>query len=88
MPDLNPPAAGLRRLWNNSKQPSKVQVAIPPGDVLEVSEALAEQLAAQDPHLQDAPAQQAEVVHDATGITTPADTAEQITKAVKGKRVR
>ena len=87
MPDLTPPAAGLRRLWNNSKQPSKVQVAIPPGDVLEVSEDVALQLVAQDAHLQDAPGSTVVVTVDASGLD-PAATADEIVKATKGKRAR
>jgi hypothetical protein len=80
MPDLTPPAAGLRRIWNNSKQASKVSVQIPPGEVLAVSEGLAEQLALQDSHLQPVPY----VVTEAES----AQVAEDVARAVKGKRAR
>jgi len=85
MPDLTPPAGGLRRIWNNSKQASKVSVQIPPGEVLEVSEGLAEQLALQDSHLQPVPA-----VVEVVVVTEaePAQVAEDVARAVKGKRAR
>lgn len=48
---MNPPQSGLRRLFNNSKRAAKVSVIVPPGDELEVSEDVAAQLTAADPHI-------------------------------------
>lgn len=84
MPDLTPPAAGLRRLWNNSKQAAKVQVQIPPGDVFEVSEELAEQLQSADPHLQPAP-QLAIVVTDPPAV---AEIVAEVDKVARRGRAR
>lgn len=45
---LNPPEAGLRRLYNRSKQTAKVTINVAPGDELAVSDDVAAQLAAGD----------------------------------------
>lgn len=50
---MNPPTAGLRPLWNNSKQPAKVSVIVAPGDALVVSDDLAGQLQAYSTHFED-----------------------------------
>ena len=52
---LNAPIPGLRPLHYNSNQPSRVELRVPPGDVLIVSEAVAAQLQAADSHFRDAP---------------------------------
>lgn len=45
----------MRRLVNDSRDVAKVAVSIPPGDSLEVSEALADQLTGQASSLRDDP---------------------------------
>ena len=50
---LKPPTPGLRALFHNSISPAKVQVSIPPGDVLHVSEELAVQLRTTSTHFED-----------------------------------
>jgi hypothetical protein len=50
---MNPPAPGLRRLWLNAASPAKVSLSVPPGSVLEVSDDVARQLIAADPHFRD-----------------------------------
>jgi len=47
---LNPPEAGLHRLRYDSKSVAKVQLAVQPGDELVVSDDVAKQLVAADPH--------------------------------------
>ncbi|WP_028192943.1 hypothetical protein [Salinispora pacifica] len=51
---LTPPAAGLKRLRHNAISPTRVEVTVPAGDELEVSDAVAAQLRAADPHFQPA----------------------------------
>lgn len=42
---LKPPTPGLRRLFNGSNSTVRVEILVPAGDTLEVSDAVAEQLA-------------------------------------------
>jgi hypothetical protein len=51
---LNQIQPGLRALVHNSIQPAKVQLAIPPGDTLIVSDEVAAQLQAANTHFVDA----------------------------------
>lgn len=88
---LNPPTAGLRPLFNRSKQPAKVSIVIAPGEQLAVSDELAEQLIAASPAIADiaasdapkgAPASElaeeaaAEVAPDAAEVQAPAPKAK------------
>jgi len=49
---LREPAAGLRRIRHNANSPKRVELIIPGGDELAVSDDLAAQLAAADSHFQ------------------------------------
>lgn len=51
---LTTPRPTLRRLRLDAVSPAKVSLVVPPGDVLEVSEDVAAQLVAGDPHFRDA----------------------------------
>lgn len=42
---LKPPTPGLRRLFNGSNSTARVEILVPAGDTLEVSDVVAEQLA-------------------------------------------
>lgn len=56
---MRAPRPVLRKLHNNSQDVARVALVIPPGDELEVSEAVAGQLQAGSGQLQDGPAPQA-----------------------------
>ena len=67
---MRTPTPGLRRFVNNSQDVAKVQLVIPPGDELEVSDAVAAQLETgpgnfDDPA--DVPERRPQVVKDADG---------------------
>ncbi|HEX6968105.1 MAG TPA: hypothetical protein VF174_04725 [Micromonosporaceae bacterium] len=49
---LREPVPGLRRIHHNANSPKRVELIVPAGDVLEVSEQVAAQLQAADPHFQ------------------------------------
>lgn len=49
---LREPAPGLRRVRHNANSPKRVELIVPAGDELEVSEEVAAQLQAADPHFQ------------------------------------
>ncbi len=51
---MNAPKSGLRRLFYNAKSVAKVSLSVQPGDVLEVSDDVAAQLVAADPHFEPA----------------------------------
>ncbi len=92
---LHPPDAGLRpvRLRLDSVQPGKVQVIVPPGDVLEVSADVAGQLVAADPHFvaedstakQDAAAARLASAESADGAGDEEPTTAALSKP-RGKR--
>jgi hypothetical protein len=50
---LTPPTPGLRALFHNSIQPAKVQLAVPAGDTLIVSDEVAAQLQSASTHFED-----------------------------------
>lgn len=49
---MNAPTPGLKRLRHNANSPKRVELIVPGGDELEVSEQVAAQLQATDPHFQ------------------------------------
>ena len=51
---LNPPAAGLRRIYYDAKSTAKVQLHVAPGDELHVSDDVASQLLLQSAQFKDA----------------------------------
>jgi len=68
---LNPITGGLHRLTHDSAQATKVELTIPPGDELEVSDDVAAQLHAASTHFRDpadVPAPSRQVVKDADGV--------------------
>lgn len=50
---LTPPTPGLRALFHNSIQPAKVQLAVPAGDTMIVSDEVATQLQSASTHFED-----------------------------------
>lgn len=75
---LNTPTPGLRRLVHDSNQPTKVALAVPAGDVLEVSGDVADQLVAASSHFKDAAA-----TPEAPGGDAPAKKAASKKSAAK-----
>lgn len=51
---LNTPAAGLRRINYDARSAAKVQIVVQPGDTLDVSDAVADQLLRSSPQFKDA----------------------------------
>lgn len=51
---LNPPAAGLRRINYDARSAAKVQITVQPGDTLDVSADVADQLLRSSPQFKDA----------------------------------
>jgi len=74
---LNPINPGLRPLWYDAKSPAKVQLVVARNDVLHVSDDVAAQLQAADPHFKDVPADfVAPVVIDPDEVETASDAAD------------
>lgn len=68
---LKPVTGGLHRLKNDSAQVAKIQLNIPPGDELEVSDEVAAQLHAASTHFKDpadVPIPGPQVEKDANGV--------------------
>ena len=68
---LKPVTGGLHRLKNDSAQVAKIQLNIPPGDELEVSDEVAAQLHAASTHFKDpvdVPEPGPQVEKDANGV--------------------
>lgn len=49
---MNAPTPGLKRLRHNANSPKRVELIVPAGDELEVSDEVAAQLQAADPHFE------------------------------------
>ena len=66
---MNAPTPGLKRLRHNANSPKRVEVIVPAGDELEVSDEVAAQLQAADSHFQPV-TEQAEPTKPAPKKTT------------------
>lgn len=72
---LTPPER-LRRLHYDAKSAGKLQIAVPPGTVIETTEAFAAALQAQDGHFHDVVPAPAELPAPETPEAPPVDAAE------------
>ena len=67
---MNAPKPGLKRLRHNANSPKRVELIVPAGDELEVSDEVAAQLTAADTHFQPIAEQTSEPAKPAPKKTT------------------